>query len=339
MRAVIVSKPGTASVESVPEPICAPDGVIVCVERCGVCGTDQHLFEGDYGLARYPVIPGHEISGTVVEVGREVSSVHFGDHVVIEPNIHCEHCPYCRTQRGNHCLNLRVIGINQPGGFAEYVQAPERNIYVVAGLSAAQAAFVEPLACVVHGVRRLALQPGSRVLLAGAGPIGLLMLQTLHRSGAAAIVVTDLHASRLELAQRLGADACLQAGAAASAALREAAPLGFDAVIDCTGIPQVVESLVPYAANGGKVLLFGVAPEHAQMTIRPYELFQRDLTILGSFAVAYTFDAAIVLLEAGAVTVDGLVTHHLGLDGFVSGLTAARAGEGTLKVQLDPAQA
>ncbi len=336
MRAVIVHCPGHVAVEHVEDPVCADDGVVIRVSRCGICGTDQHVFVGDYGLARYPLIPGHEVVGTVVEVGRSVQTIHPGQQVVIEPNIHCEHCYYCRTQRGNHCLNLKVLGINEAGGFATFLQAPERNVFLADQLSPSQAAFVEPLACVVHGVRRLAPAPGSRILIAGAGPIGLLMLQALLHSGAANITVTDLHASRLSLAQELGASQAIVVTGDHEDELTDIAPFGYDAVVDCTGVPPVIERLLPHVAPGGKLLMFGVTPEEAAIRIRPYELFQRDLTLLGSFAVAYTFDAALALLESGAVRVDQLLTHTLGLQGFARGLELMRRGIDALKIQLDP---
>ncbi|MCL4542022.1 MAG: zinc-dependent alcohol dehydrogenase family protein [Chloroflexi bacterium] len=337
MQAVVVHRPGYVSVERVEDPTCADDGVVIRVSRCGICGTDQHVFAGDYGLAQYPLIPGHEVAGTVVEVGRAVQTIRPGQQVVVEPNIHCERCLPCRTRRGNHCLNLKVLGINEAGGFATFLQAPERNIYAADQLTPSQAAFVEPLACVVHGVCRLAPTPGSRILIAGAGPIGLLMLQTLLHSGAAIITVTDLHASRLALAQELGASQAVIATNDSDGELMDIAPLGYDAAVDCTGIPLVIERLVPRLAPGGKLLIFGVAPEEAAIRIRPYELFQRDLTLLGSFAVAYTFDAALALLESGAVRVDRLVSRSFGLQGFAQGLELMRKGIDVLKVQLDPA--
>lgn len=336
MRAVLLEAPQHASVQAVPDPPLRAGDVIVRVERCGLCGTDQHLFDGDYALTRYPVVPGHELAGTVEEVGADVTTVRPGQLVVVEPNIHCERCHFCHIQRGNHCLNLEVIGVTRSGGFAQYVAAPERNVYPVDGLTAEQAAFVEPLSCVIHGLRRLRLAPAARVLIAGAGPIGLLLLQAVRRSGAAQVVMTDLRASRLELARQLGAEHTVQAGDAAQQQLRDLAPFGFDAAIDVTGVPAVVQGLLPSVTDGGSLLIFGVAPEQATISIQPHEIFRRDLTVLGSFAVAYTFEDAITMLLSGAVHVDRLVSHRLPLTGYEAGLAAARAGEGSMKVQLLP---
>jgi len=337
MQAVLLEAPHRAGVQQVPDPQVRAGDVIVRVERCGLCGTDQHLFDGDYALTRYPVIPGHELSGIVEEVGADVTTVRADQRVVVEPNIHCERCHFCHIQRGNHCLNLEVIGVNRAGGFAQYVAAPERNVYPVEGLTAEQAAFVEPLSCVVHGLRRLRLAPAARVLIAGAGPIGLLMLQAVRRSGAAQVVVTDLRASRLLLARQLGAEHTVLAGDEAERQLPDLAPYGFDAAIDVTGVPAVVQALLPSVTDGGSLLIFGVSPEQATISVQPYQIFQRDLMILGSFAVAYTFEDAITMLQSGAVRVDSLVSHRLPLSGYETGLAAARAGEGSMKVQLLPA--
>lgn len=336
MQAVLLEAPHHATIQEVADPHVQAGEVIVRVERCGLCGTDQHLYDGDYALTRYPVIPGHELAGIIEAVGTAVTAVRPGQRVVVEPNIHCGHCHYCHIQRGNHCLNLKVIGVNCAGGFATFVVAPERNVYPVEGLTAEQAAFVEPLSCVVHGLRRLRLAPAARVLIAGAGPMGLLMLQTIRRSGAAEVVVTDLRASRLALARELGAEHVVTAGPDAAQQLRDLAPFGFDAAIDVTGVPTVVQGLVSSVTDGGSLLIFGVSPEQATVSIRPYEVFQRDLTILGSFAVAYTFEDAITLLQSGAVWVDRLVSHRLPLSGYEEGLRLARAGEGSMKVQLAP---
>jgi D-arabinitol dehydrogenase (NADP+) len=240
MQAVMLEAPHRATVQQVADPQLHAGEVIVRVERCGLCGTDQHLYDGDYALTRYPVIPGHELAGVIEEVGAAVTAIRPGQRVVIEPNIHCEHCHYCHIQRGNHCLNLQVIGVNRAGGFAQFVVAPERNVYPVDGLTAEQAAFVEPLSCVVHGLRRLRLAPAARVLIAGAGPMGLLMLQTILPSGAAEVVVTDLRASRLALARELGAEHVVTASGDAAQQLKDLAPYGFDAAIDVTGVPGVV---------------------------------------------------------------------------------------------------
>jgi len=158
MQAIVLDAPHQATLQTVAEPPVQTGDVIVRVERCGICGTDQHLYDGDYALTRYPVIPGHELAGIVEDIGANVTAVKPGQRVVIEPNIHCEHCHYCHIQRGNHCLNLEVIGVNRAGGFAQFVVAPERNVYPADGLTAEQAAFVEPLSCVVHGLRRLRLE-------------------------------------------------------------------------------------------------------------------------------------------------------------------------------------
>ncbi|MCB0161401.1 MAG: alcohol dehydrogenase catalytic domain-containing protein, partial [Caldilineaceae bacterium] len=200
MQAVVFHAPGAMGVEQVPDPTCGPDEVIVQVPQAGICGTDLHIFRGEY-MGDFPLIPGHEFSGTVVEVGKNVDYLRVGDRVAPDPNIFCNHCDFCRNDQPNHCLHWQGIGITRPGAFAEFVAAPARVCYPVpASLSDAQAAFIEPLACVAYAMRRLPVGPADKVLIFGAGPMGLLLVQTLRNSGASQVTVVEKQADRLALA-------------------------------------------------------------------------------------------------------------------------------------------
>jgi 2-desacetyl-2-hydroxyethyl bacteriochlorophyllide A dehydrogenase len=334
MQAVVFPEPETVTVEQVPDPRCGPEEVIVRVAMAGLCGTDLHIYRNEYP-ARFPLIPGHELAGTIVEAGTEVVDLRPGDRVAVDPNLSCGRCYFCRNLQANHCQNWEGIGITRAGGFAEYVAAPARACYRLPdSLSDTQAAFIEPLSCVVYALTRLRIQPGDEALIFGAGPMGLLLAQALRHSGAARVVVVEKQPDRLALARQFGA-AAVAAGAEQTEALREIAPYGFAVVADATGVPAVIERAMAYLKPRGQYLQFGVAPTGADVRWRPYDIFRNDWTIIGSFALCFTFQPAIAWLAGGVVDVAPLVSHTLPLADFPGALARFAAGE-TLKVHLRP---
>jgi 2-desacetyl-2-hydroxyethyl bacteriochlorophyllide A dehydrogenase len=335
MKAVIFPAPETVSVERVPDPAPQRGEVIVQVAASGLCGTDLHIYRNEY-MSDFPVIPGHEFGGVIAEVGQDVTDFRPGDRVAVDPNLYCGHCHFCRNERANHCLNWEGIGITRPGSFAEYVAAPARACYRLPdNLSDAQAACVEPVACVVHALKRFRVWPGDEVLIFGAGPMGLLLVQALRHVGGSLIVVVEKQPDRLALAGQMGASATVLPGPDQAEALHELAPYGFGVVVDATGVPAVIERAFQYLKPGGQYLQFGVAPRDARITVSPYDLFQHDWTIVGSFALCYTFQPAIAWLSSGIVRVEPLISHTLPLAEFPAALEAFAAGR-TMKVHLRP---
>ncbi len=334
MQAVVFPEAETIRVERVDDPRCAPNEAIVQVAQCGICGTDVHIYHNEY-MSEFPVIPGHEFSGTVVEVGREVRDLRVGERVTVDPNLYCGECDFCRNEQANHCSNWQGIGITRAGGFAQYVTAPARACYrLPEGMSDQEASFIEPLACVVHALKRFRLNPGDSALVFGSGPMGLLLLQALRNNGAARVVMVDKQPDRLALAERYGG-LTVQAGPEQDEALRALAPRGFPAVIDATGVPAVVEKAFAYLRPRGQYLQFGVTPNTATVRVNPYDIFHNDWTIVGSFALCYTFLPAIELLRHGAVDVSQLVSHTVPLSDFAQLFHAFEAGQ-TLKVHVRP---
>ena len=334
MQAAFYEAPHTVGIRETPRPNPGPHDVVVRVAACGICGTDQHIFQGDF-FPTYPLIGGHELAGEVVEIGSEVDTVRTGDRVAVDPGIFCGYCYFCQRAQGNHCLNWQAIGVTRNGGFAEYVVAPKANIYPIGDMPYEQAAFIEPISCVVYGLRRLKLPLGANAVIFGAGSIGLLMAQLVRHGGASQVVCVDLKEDKLALARQLGAHETVRAGDGAHDALRELAPFGFDVVIDCTGIPSVAEGTFQHARSEGKVLLFGVNPTDATIRLSPYDVYRKDLEIYGSFALRFTFHAAIDLMRSGAVQVDPLLSERLPIDRFADALTLAASGN-ALKVQIRP---
>ncbi len=335
MKAVVFPSPCQIAIESVPDPIPASDEVVVEVSQVGICGTDLHIYHNEY-LSTFPLIAGHEFTGRVVEVGSRVSWLHPGDRVAADPNLYCGECYFCRQEQSNHCLNWQGVGITRPGAFAEYVAVPARACYRLPDtITDTQAAFIEPLSCVIHALKRFRVWPGDEVLIFGAGPMGLLLVQALQRSGASSIVVVEKEEDRRQLAAGMGAAATIDAGPEAAAQLSDLAPHGYAVVIDATGVPQVIQQAVKFLKPRGQYLQFGVAPRGAVVEWEPYELFHKDLTIIGSFALCYTFQPAIAWLANRVVTIEPLVSHILPLDEFGQGFQSFSEGK-TLKVHLRP---
>lgn len=338
MKAVLFPKAEEISVERVDDPVCGPEDVIVQIAVAGICGTDVHIYRNEY-MSNFPLIPGHEFGGTVVEVGKEVKTgVKVGDRVVADPNLYCGYCDFCRREQSNHCTNIKLVGVTRAGAFAEYVSVPARACYQVPdSLTPGQMALVEPLACVVYGMKRAQLPPAEAVLIFGAGPIGLLLLQALRHRGAGAIVVVDKQADRLAMAKQFGATVTLEAGPDLPGQLKELQPYGFGMVVDATGVPAVIERCFDYLRPRGQLLMFGVAPMGAKITMSPYAVFRNDWHILSSFAICYTFQEAIAWIEHGVVDVQPLISHTLPIGQFEDGFNQFMRGQ-TMKVQIVPGQ-
>ncbi len=333
MLAAQITAPEKVELVEVKRPAPGPGEVLIEVAAAGICGTDLHIYHGEYE-ADYPIIAGHEFSGTVAAVGDGVTGYRPGDRVTADPNIPCNRCPACQRNEPNQCHELAAIGVTRDGAFAKYVLAPEGNVFHIGSLSFGAAAMVEPLACVVWGLKRVNVQPGDSALIFGAGPMGCLMLQAVRCAGAATVVITDLIPWRLEIAAGLGATAALLADDDMDRRLRELAPQGFDIVADATGRPEVREQAFEDVRPRGKVWVFGVCPPDSTACFNPYQVFRKDLSIIGSFAVCRTFQESIALIQSGAVRVEPLISHRLPLEQFAEALDVAEHAPDRMKVQI-----
>jgi 2-desacetyl-2-hydroxyethyl bacteriochlorophyllide A dehydrogenase len=336
MKAAQITAPEQARIVEVEKPAPGPGDVLIEVAAAGICGTDLHIFHGEYE-ATYPIVPGHEFSGTVVAVGEDVVYYKVGDRVTVDPNIPCNRCPACQRGAPNQCENLAAVGVTRDGAFANYVVAPEGNVFSIGDMSFKDAALVEPLACVVWGLKRVQIQPGDTAVIFGAGPMGCLLVQAVKHAGAARVIVTDVAPRRLEMAAELGATEAVLADDQQARRLKALAPAGYDVVVEATGIPAVLEQSFDYVRPRGKLWVFGVCPRDARATFVPYDVFRKDMSIIGSFAVSRTFQESIALIQGGAVRVEPLVSHQLPLDDFAKGLELAEHDPKRMKVQITTA--
>jgi len=333
MKACVIEGPRRAAVREVPIPAPGPGEVLIRVERAGICGTDVHIYKGEY-VSPYPVIPGHEFSGTIAGLGEGADQFRIGDRVTAEPNIHCGRCTYCLSHRGNHCESWQAVGVTRNGAMAEYVTVPVGNVFRLPdGMSFAEGAFIEPLACVVHAMNRLQPAPGARTLLFGAGAMGQQLIQALVHAGVSDLAVIDISEGKLAMAAEWGATRTFLSGQYDEAELLEDFPRGFDIVVDATGIPKVIEQALKYLGPAGKYLQFGVTARTAAIQLSPFDLFQKDWTLIGSMATNDTFHQALQWAKAKRIRLEPLVTRVIGLDDLPR-LFENGAGPDDLKVQI-----
>jgi len=329
MKAAKIVQPGQMEIVDIDPPEPAADEVLVRVMASGICGTDIHIFRGEY-MGGYPVIPGHEFAGVVEAAGRAVTRFKPGDRVAVEPNIACDNCDACLNNRQNFCRNWQAVGVTRPGGMAQYTTAPEKTVFDIGDLPFEAGAFMEPLSCVLHGLERLAPEMASRVAILGAGPIGILLLQGVKLQGASHVTVVDKNKARGLFAGETGADRVLTD-------LDDLERDHYDAVIDATGAIPVMQRAIDFARPGGKVLLFGVPPAGKEMRIEAFKVFQKGLTVLSSFTSVRNSYQAIDLLRSGRIVVDRLVSHRLPLSEFQRGIEVIEGGlEDVKKVQIAP---
>jgi len=338
MRAVIIDAPGIIRVDNVPDPTPRPDEVLVRVGACGICGTDLHIIDGDSPLARYPIIPGHEFAGEVVALGSDVAqrygkeNITVGSRIAVEPNLYCGHCDSCRTGHENLCLNYAALGVTTNGAVAQYVTVPVAKAYALPdNMSFREGALIEPVSCAVHGMHILNPRSGDTFLIVGAGTMGVLLLQLAVRGGASRVAMVDINAQRLALAEQLGPT---RTYSDIKQALKDE-PLGFNCVIDATGVAPVIENAFMAVKRGGKLLIFGVASNEARISLSPFRIYNDEITIIGSMAVLFSFQAALDLISSGVINTEAMLTKALPLQDFLEALDMVRYGKG-VKTQILP---
>ncbi|OQX56800.1 alcohol dehydrogenase [candidate division KSB1 bacterium] len=302
--------------------------VLVKVDTCGVCGTDIHIFDGE-AKASPPVVLGHEFCGTVEKVGLDVSTIAPGAWVAIDPNIHCDSCFYCRKGLINLCQNLRAIGVNLDGGFAEYCLVPATQVYQISDSFPHQwGALAEPISCALRGIERAQIRSGESVVILGAGNIGLIMLQLAQIAGAGRLVVVEPLPERRQIAQQIGCDGTIDPKTSdAEEQIQQMTGGGADVVIECVGKTEAATMAVRIARCGGRIVIFGLAEKQDSLRVNLQDLFYRELSILGSILNPFTFQTAIQLLNSGKIRFDYYKTQSFTLEQIQRAFAAHREGK------------
>lgn len=365
MKAVIFEGEGKFKIAEVEEPILKniefpkkyplPDGrretvsfkkedlVLLKVLVAGICGTDLHILNVPPGHDIIPgVILGHEYVGEVVEVGSNVKRVKVGDRVVVDPNIKCGACWFCRNDMANLCPNLTTLGIFCDGGFAEYNLAPAKQLFTLPDdVSLEAAVLFEPLTCVTHGWQKLGFKTGDSLLIFGAGPIGCLFIKVAKTSGASLIIVSEPDGFRREQAKRAGADIIVnplkeKLEDIIKAETSRGETFGVDIAIDACGVPKTIVEAMDLVRPGGTISTFGeqdVTKFADKVSFT--KVTQKELRIVGSYVTTRSFDQTMVLLRKKELKFEELVTHKLSLDEFRKGIEIMRSGK-AIKVAIFP---
>ncbi|MER8784651.1 zinc-binding alcohol dehydrogenase family protein [Mesorhizobium sp. M1006] len=310
MKAVVCRSPGELVLEDRPAPGAPPAGwALVAVSHVGICGTDYHIFEGKHPFLAYPRIMGHEVSGTVIEVGEDVDLA-VGEAVNVNPYLACGKCIACRQGKPNCCVMIEVLGVHRDGAMCEQILVPAQNLYPANGLSLADAAAVEFLAIGAHAVRRSLADPGARTLVIGAGPIGL-GTALFARIAGLDVMLLDMSAERLGFAESELGFATLDGsrGAAADLVREATGGDGFDVVFDATGNTRSVQSAFAHVAHGGALVLVSVVKD--DIAFSDPEFHKREMMLIGSRnALRADFDHVAASIRNGALPLAKLVTHR-----------------------------
>lgn len=338
MRQILLTAPEKIEEREVPIPEVEPGWVLAKTLRTGICGTDVHSYFGETIFGKvFPFHIGHEVCAVVEKTDPQNPNLKPGDMIVVNPFFTCGSCPSCYQGMENNCLHKTTIGLKGFGGFSEYVYVPASSAFRVKGGNAAAMSLAEPLATVIYGFDKLRIDPSKRILIQGAGPIGLLFLQLALASKAALVAASDFNRQKLEIAKKLGADAALcPLDEHDRKILDSMNSNGFDIIIDCTGSIQSMQSTVDHIAFGGQILLFGLCQSEASMTFRPFQLYQKDAVIMASYALnKHSFQKAVSLLENGRINTELLINSVQPLSRLEESIRRIAEGKSNGKIIID----
>ena len=313
MRCLVCERPGALRLNERPRPKPGAGEVLVRIRRAGVCGTDLHIFEGTHPFLEYPRVIGHELAGEVAEIGEGCSTA-IGLRVFVIPYLSCGTCVACRRGKTNCCQRIKVLGVHIDGGMAEYVCVPEANVAAADGVTLDQAAMVEFLAIGAHAVRRASPSARDRVLVVGAGPIGVGCILFAKMRGAE-VTALDIRRDRLDFSrEHLRVDHVVTAGPDACEELSRLTSGDFyDIVIDATGSAKAMAAGFEYVAHGGAYVFVSVVRD--VISFADPEFHKRETTLLGSRnATREDFVAVIDAMRRSLVPTDALVTHRATLE-------------------------
>ncbi len=314
MKALVLEQYNSLVYKDVPEPQVGPDDVLIEVKACGICGSDVHGMDGSTGRRLPPIIMGHEAAGIIVQTGPKVSGWKKGDRVTFDSTVSCGNCHFCRKGLTNLCDNRKVLGVSCEeyrcdGAFAEYVAVPARIVYrLPETLSFEQATFTEPLSVAVHAVNRTPITENDTAVVVGTGMVGLMVLQALRARHIAKIIAVDIDKSRLELAQKLGADEALKADECdvRQEVLKQTAGLGADISFEVVGLQETVTTAEAVLRKGGSLTLIGNFCPTVQWPLQ--SVVTREISVFGSYISRGEYPACLDMIAGGQVKVDALIS-------------------------------
>jgi threonine dehydrogenase-like Zn-dependent dehydrogenase len=338
MLAGVFKRRGVLEVEDRPQPDRpTEDDVVLEVEGCGVCGTDLHILSDPPGHpATEGVILGHEIIGRIVDKGSNVREFNVGSRFIVDPNLKCGICAFCRKGKMNHCTNGSTLGIFLDGGFARFVTAPQKALHPIQdNVPLKEAVWGEILSCVLGSTDRIRIQPGQVAAVIGAGPAGMIHAMLFQAAGAE-VVLADVANERLNFARSIGIRTVVNPNETnlANSIADLTSGDGADAVVDAVGSQFAI--CLDLVARGGIISLFGMN-SHAAPTIVQCEITRKEVTVLGSYVGRNTFPRSAAILESRILNLSGLISHDIGVAELPDAIQAARQGK-AMKILVRPAQ-
>ncbi len=344
MKAAVVYGKNEIRIAEVPRPRPGKGEVVVKVRASGVCATDVKILGGAGTPAELPAILGHEVAGTVAELGAGAgeTGLHVGQRVAVYPIAACGECLYCRRGRNSLCLHEHGLGHGDDGGFAEFVRIPAEIVALggvidVGDMPFDLAAMIEPVSCCLAAAEQCGTKAGDTVVVVGAGPLGLLHTAVSKALGAR-VVCIDMNEARLASALRLGAMKVVNPEKEdAAAVVRDLTEVGADVVIAAVGIPQVMESYLPLVRNGGVFNVFGGTPRGEMMTVDPRWIHYGEITLTGTFASSVKqFHKAFDFVGSRAEEIETVISTRCGLDDILAAVRRVQTGKGTKTVLQFP---
>ncbi|WP_158612722.1 zinc-binding dehydrogenase [Frigoribacterium sp. PhB24] len=327
MRAAVADGAGGIEIQDLPVPTAQEGWVVIAPVGTGVCGTDLHLISGDYPHGRFPVVPGHEFAGYVTEVGAGVTSVQEGDYVGVNPNVSCGKCTWCLRGATNLCQNILPVGVAINGSVAEFVAVPSEIVFPLnTSISHGAAPLIEPFACVLHALERVPDWKEQELVIFGAGSIGLMAVILGRAEGATGIRVVEPNEARRNAALELGA---VQAVASADDLDNKV----FDLALDASGHPVAISQAISSLGPRGRLVQMGVASPTATVALNPYEVFAKELSIIGSNSLAEKYGESAERMVDLQDELKSLVTATFTLEDYAEALTAAKSPD-QIKVQV-----
>lgn len=305
MRAALFKEPHRIDLIKKELPVAKQNELIIKIDTCGICGTDFHIFNGT-APAKNNTILGHEFSGVIIDKGKENNDFKVGDRVVVDPNIYCGFCSYCKEGNVHFCKNHKALGVTLDGGFAEYAVVPSSQVYLIPDdLPLNRASFAEPLSCCIRGIDRAQIKAGENVSIVGGGTIGLIMMQLAKLSGAANVIVIEPQQHKRELAIQLGADFVFSPDDSRLIdSIQDITHGGSNTAIECAGNSNAVTIALNLVRRGGKVIIFGLASRDSKIELNLQEAFRNEVIIKFSFLNPFTFSRAVELLSARKINVE-----------------------------------
>lgn len=337
MDAVVFEKIGHTKFTQRPVPKATkPGDIVVKVLIASICGSDIHMLSDPPGFpGRQGVICGHELVGEVVEIGSGVTSTKVGQRVIIDPNVPCGSCYFCKSGMPNMCETLDLIGFFTDGAFAQYMVCPEKVTHPISEeVKLERAMFAEPINCVYGAIKKIKLIAGESVLVLGAGPIGLLFAQLLIANGAGKVFVSETSELRREYAMKIGVTKCFNPMEVnlEEEILKETGGLGVNVTVDAVGV--LLDDALHATRPGGRILLFGQNFAKTQ-TICQNNITRKSLTVIGNYIGDFTLPAVADVLESGIIEPEKLISHRFDLEHFAEGLDIMRKGQ-AMKVAIYP---